>query len=146
MQMSPRGLQLTMDSEGLSTVAYRDGDGIWTIGYGHTNGVKKGDTCTPDQALAFLKFDMGTAEVAVARLVQVALEQWEADALNDFVFNLGAGALGGSTLLRKLNGGDRLGAAAEFPRWVHDGLGNVEPGLVTRRNREQMLFQTGDWK
>ncbi len=145
MQVSGRGLALTMASEGLRTEAYRDGAGVPTIGYGHTAGVRLGDTCTPEQAADWLRADLGIAEAAVDRLVRAPIGQHHFDALADFAFNLGAANLGGSTLLRRLNAGDLAGAAAEFPRWVHDALGRVEPGLVTRRNRERQLFETGDW-
>jgi lysozyme len=145
MTMSERGLALTMESEGLRVLAYRDGAGLWTIGYGHVSGVAPGMTCTPEEAEQWLREDISVAERAVSRLVRVALNPSQFDALCDFTFNLGAGALGGSTLLRKLNGSDYAGAAAEFSRWVHDAAGNVEPGLVTRRAREKQFFETGDW-
>ena len=59
--------------------------------------------------------------------------------LVSFFFNLGLGALGDSTLLRKLNAGDYQGAADEFPRWVKAG-GQTLPGLVKRRDAERALF------
>lgn len=139
-RISEAGLELTRQSEGLRMRAYRDGGGIPTIGYGHTAGVRLGDACTAEQAAAWLRQDMAAAEAAVNRLVHVEIGQGPFDALCDFVFNLGAGALGGSTLLRLLNDGDAAAAADEFPRWVHDSLGNIEPGLVTRRQRERALF------
>lgn len=143
--MSDNGLRLAMESEGLRVVAYRDGAGLPTIGYGHCAGVRLGDTCTPDEAERWLREDILIAEAAVSQLARVALVQNQFDALVDFTFNLGAGALGGSTLLRRLNSGDYAGAAIEFPRWVHDAGGHVEPGLVTRRDRERQLFLRGEW-
>ena len=141
MKVSDAGLQLIKDSEGFSSVAYRDAVGVWTVGYGHTGGVQKGDTLTPDQADETLRQDAATAEQAVSRLVKVPLTQGQFDALVSFTFNLGAGALEGSTLLRLLNAGDYEGASSQFGRWIHAGSA-VLPGLVARREKERELFRT----
>jgi lysozyme len=140
MRLSETGVRLIKQSEGLRTRAYPDSCGVWTIGYGHTRGVRPGDRCDKARASGWLREDVGAAEAAVARLVSVPLSQGQFDALVDFVFNLGEGALQGSTLRRKLNAGDYEGAAAEFARWCHAG-GAVLPGLVTRRARERALFE-----
>jgi len=140
VKTSDTGLQLIKDSEGFSSIAYRHANDVWTIGYGHTSGVQRGDKVTPDQADELLRKDVSSAEWAVMKLVYAAMTQGMFDALVDFVFNLGEGAFADSTLLRKLNSGDLEGAAEEFPRWVHDASGAVLPGLVTRRQREQEMF------
>lgn len=144
MNTSERGLQLIMESEGCVLAAYPDpgtGGDPWTIGYGHTAGVKRGDTCTKEQAAAWLARDVRYSEVAVDDLVDVPLTQGQHDALVSFAYNLGQMALEGSTLLRKLNASDYAGAAAEFGKWVHGGNGQVLPGLVTRRAKERALFE-----
>ncbi len=92
------------------------------------------------KADADLARNVAGIEIDVARLVKVPLTQGQFDALVSFAFNLGAAALAGSTLLRKLNAGDCAGAAAEFGKWVHAD-GTVLPGLVTRRARERALFE-----
>ena len=143
MQYSKRGLQLTESFEGCRYVAYQDVRGVWTIGYGHTKGVEPGDVCTHAQAEAWLDEDTATAEVAVNRLVKVPLTQNEFDALVDFAFNCGVGALQGSTLLRLLNAGDDAKAAEEFERWTHAG-GEVVAGLLRRRGAERDLFKQPD--
>lgn len=142
--MSNAGLALVKRFEGLETVAYPDpGNRVtgepWTIGYGHTRGVRRGDTCTEEQATAWLREDLQAAEGAVKDLVDVVLMQGQFDALVSFVFNCGAAAFGNSTLLRLLNGGDRAGAAEQFRRW-NRGADGVLPGLVTRRAAERDLF------
>lgn len=146
MQTSDRGLEFIKHHEGLETKAYPDpgsADGHpWTIGVGHTKGVKKGDTCTVEQAMEWLRDDVVGAESAVLRLVKVALTQDEFDALVSFVFNVGTGAFEGSTLLRLLNAGDYDGAAAQFKRWNKND-GRVMAGLTTRREAEAKLFETG---
>lgn len=143
MKTSDRGLHFIMAHEGVRLEAYPDpgtGGEPWTIGVGHTSGVRQGDTCTMDQAMAYLRQDVGVAEDAVNRLVNVALTQEQFDALVDFTFNEGPGALASSTLLRLLNAGDYAGADRQFARW-NFANGRVLPGLVTRRADEAALFQ-----
>lgn len=136
---SDQGIELIASFEGLRLTSYRDPAGVLTIGYGHTNGVKEGQTITKEEALQLLKQDIQTAEKAVKRLVTVPLNQNQFDALVSFTYNLGQGNLSTSTLLKKLNKGDYEGAANEFERWVYAG-GKKLNGLVTRRKREKELF------
>lgn len=141
---SETGLDLIKISEGLETSAYPDpGNRVtgepWTIGYGHTRGVRRGDTCTEAQATQWLRQDLHAAEGAVRHLVDVPLMQGQFDALASFVFNVGPAAFGNSTLLRLLNAGDAIGAAEQFKRW-NRGASGVLPGLVTRRAAERDLF------
>lgn len=139
MQISNGGLDLIKYFEGLETSAYRCPAGVWTIGYGHTYGVKSGDTCTLRQAEEFLKADCRVAEIVVETNVKAPLSQYQFDALVSFVFNLGAGNFVKSTLLKKLNAGDYEGAASEFGRWVNTG-GVPLDGLHKRRAAERELF------
>jgi uncharacterized membrane protein len=101
--------------------------------------VQPGQEITQAQAEDYLREDVYWAEDAVRDLVKVALAQNEFDALVSLVFNIGAGAFGRSTLLRKLNDGDKAGAGAEFARW-NQAAGKVLPGLVKRRADEAALF------
>jgi len=138
------GLSLTEQFEGCELTAYQDQVGVWTIGYGHTGAdVTPGLTITQDQAQALLAQDVTSAAACVNSVVTVALTQDEFDALVDFVFNLGAGAFTGSTLLRDLNAGDFTATAAQFDLWDHAG-GAVVAGLLRRRQAEEALFNTGD--
>jgi len=137
------GLSLTEQFEGCSLTAYQDQVGVWTIGYGHTGpDVTPALTITQDQAQALLAQDVGAAAACVNKVVTIALTQDEFDALVDFVFNLGAQAFTGSTLLRDLNAGDPTAAAAQFDLWDHAG-GAVVAGLLRRRQAETALFDTG---
>ena len=140
MNYSDAGLDLTEESEGCRLIAYQDSVGVWSIGYGHTRGVVAGMTCTQAQAEAWLREDILSAIADVNRLVKVPLTQGEFDALVDFDFNLGGGALRGSTLLRLLNGGDHAGAAEQFERWDRAG-GHVLAGLLRRRLAEEAEFK-----
>lgn len=139
MKTSDSGLGLIKEYEGCRLTAYQDSVGVWTIGVGHTNGVKEGDKITQAQADDFLKQDLAVAEADVGRLVTVDLTQGQFDALVSFTFNLGAGNLSSSTLLARLNAGNYSAAAEQFGRWVF--AGNVlQQGLVKRRAAEKALF------
>jgi lysozyme len=140
MQLSKKGLKFIAENEGLRLDAYLDGGGVPTIGYGHTRGVKLGDTCTEIQALAWLYEDALDAQFNASSLVTVELTQNQYDALVDFVFNIGAHAFRKSTMLQYLNRGEFLDAANEFRRWRFDG-GVEVPGLLARRIRERELFE-----
>jgi len=138
------GLALTEQFEGCRLDAYQDQVGVWTIGYGHTGSdVYSGLTITQDQAQDLLAQDVSSAAACVNNVVTIELSQDEFDALVDFVFNLGAGAFRGSTLLRDLNSGDTAAAAAQFDQWDHAG-GAVVAGLLRRRQAEAALFSTAD--
>jgi lysozyme len=126
--------------EGCELVAYQDAVGVWTIGIGHTAGVKKGQTVTLHQAEVLCKGDLLKVETYLNSL-KISFTQGQFDALCDFAFNLGIGALGNSTLLRKIriNINDKT-IPSEFVRWVHAG-DKVLPGLVKRRDWEAMRWQ-----
>jgi Phage-related lysozyme (muraminidase) len=129
-------------SEGCRLTAYPDpgtGGAPWTIGYGHIKGVKRGDTCTQAQAEAWLLDDLRISIGAVKGMVHVPLTDGEESALVDFVFNVGAGNLEHSTLLRLVNSGDHLGASQEFGKWNH-ASGKVLAGLTKRRAAEAEMF------
>lgn len=140
MKTSALGIALIKQFEGLRTCAYLDAAGIWTIGYGHTGDeVRSGARIDAAQADALLRQDLDAAEASVRALVTQPLVQASFDALASFVFNIGATAFAGSTLLRRLNAADFEGAAAEFERWRYAG-GRVLPGLLRRRIAERTLF------
>lgn len=139
MNISQTGLDLIKQSEGLETTAYLCPAGVWTIGYGHTHGVKRGDAVTGRQAEEYLREDLQVGELTVNTNAKAVLTQGQFDALVAFVFNVGAGNFVRSTLLRKLNAGDYAGAAAEFGRWIYAGKTEL-PGLIRRRAAERELF------
>jgi len=143
VNISPAGIAAIKGYEGCVLTAYPDpgsGGTPWTIGVGHTGDVVPGMTITEEEASDLLREDLKWSEAAVEHLVRVPLKQGQFDALVSFCFNLGQGALGQSTLLRKLNAGDYSGCAAEFPRWNKAG-DRVLPGLVVRRAAERRMFE-----
>jgi lysozyme len=140
MHTSQKGLDLIKSFEGLRLSAYKCPADVWTIGFGTTAGVKPGQAITKERAEELLREDVKRFEAQVLRLVKVPLTQGQHDALVSFVYNLGAGNLSNSTLLRLLNAGDYAGAAAQFDRWNKAG-GKVLAGLVRRRAAERALFE-----
>lgn len=144
MKTSQAGIDLIKQFEGLELTAYPDpgtGGEPWTIGYGHTGGVKPGDTVTEAEAEELLRQDLEKFEDCVNAYVSVPITQSQFDALVSFAFNVGCGALKSSTLLRLLNNGDTEAAAAQFGRW-NKAAGRVLAGLTRRRGAERDLFQT----
>jgi lysozyme len=151
MKTNAAGLSLIRQAEGLRLRAYPDpgtGGKPWTIGIGTTvypsgRPVQRGDTCTAQQADAYLAHDLQVFERAVAEMVRVPLTGNQFAALVSLAYNIGAQALRGSTLLRLLNAGDYAGAANQFPRW-NRAAGRVLAGLTRRRAAERDLFLSAD--
>lgn len=141
MRLSRNGAKFLQDREMCWLRAYRDSGGVWTIGWGHTQGVAEGDECTREQALRWFAADTKWAVDAVNTHVRVPLTQNQFDALVSFVFNVGGSAFADSTLLAKLNAGRAEAASAQFGRWIYDN-GEVVQGLINRRNLECKLFLT----
>lgn len=161
MKLSKRGLAFIKEFESFYPFVYDDKGkvikgryqeftggqvkGTLTIGYGHTTdaGMPKvvpGMRITEEEAAEILDRDLDKVESDVNRLVKVVISQHEYDALVSFHFN--TGALGRSTLLRKLNAMDVRGAANEFLRWTR-AKGQVLRGLVRRREAEKKIFLEG---
>jgi lysozyme len=126
--------------EGTRYKAYLDPVGIPTICSGSTPGVKLGMTETSAGCQERLRLDVGVAGKALAACATVKLTQAQYDALVSLTYNIGSGAFCKSTLVRKLNAGDCLGASREFPRWNRAG-GRVLNGLTTRRIAEGEVFK-----
>lgn len=134
-------LKLIKEFEGLRLSAYLDGGGIPTIGYGHTKGVKMGDTCTVEEANGWVQEEVSSFMVQVSAVLTKLPNDNQLAALTSFAYNVGIGNFHSSTLLRLWNAGSDLAVVAhEFGRWIHDAAGNVEPGLVTRRADEATFF------
>ena len=121
--------------EGYRENAYLDIVGVATIGYGTTEGVKLGDRTDPIKALERALSDMQKFEGAIKQCVRVPLYQHEYDAFLSLSYNIGSGAFCNSTLVRKLNMGDHIGACDEILRWNKAG-GKVVRGLTIRREKE----------
>ena len=124
------------------TAIVSDLDGTpWTIGFGHTHGVKQGDVVTRDQAEALLDQDLLLVASQLEHEIRVRVSQNQFDALVSLAFNLGVH--GFPSLLAAVNAGQFARAQSLFGQYVHAG-GQVVAGLVTRRKAEADLFGTPD--
>lgn len=146
MNISDEGLRLIKSFEGYHTrladgscAAYLCPAGVRTIGFGCTDGVRLGMVWTAEEAEAALRREIAKFEAAVNRLVTVSINQNEFDAMVSLAYNIGAAAFERSSVLKRLNKGDRSGAGQVFEMW-NKGGGRVLPGLVSRRKREAALF------
>lgn len=131
--------------EGCSLHAYQDRAGVWTIGYGHTAGVKQGDAFDAQQAANWLDADLEIAATSVRTLVRIPLlTQAQFDVLTSFVFCFGEPAFTTSRLLKRVNVGSHCAAATELLRW-NKVAGIVAHGLLARRAGEALIYTFGDY-
>lgn len=139
MKTGIQGIKLIKKFEGCKLTAYKCPAGIWTIGYGHTRNVHKGEVITQQQADELLKQDLNIYEIGVEAL-KLNINQNQFDSLVSFAFNLGLGALQKSTLLKriKVNPNDTK-IKDEFLRWSYAG-GKQLKGLLLRRQAECDLY------
>ena len=143
MKTSPKGIALIKEFEGLRLKAYKCPGGVWTIGYGHTAGVKSGMVISEAQAEEYLKADLVRFERYLNGL-ELALNHNQFDALVSFIYNVGTGNFSNSTLLRKVRANPQDNSIMdEFLRWVYS-KGRVLPGLQRRRLAEMKLYFSND--
>nr|DAH74265.1 MAG TPA: Lysozyme [Caudoviricetes sp.] len=126
--------------ETLRLKAYKCPKGVWTIGWGHTGGIKEGDTCTREQAEAWIRSDLQSAQTGLARSINVPVSANQFIALLSLAFNMGSMGVVDKCpkMLRALNAGDYETAADEFLDVTNGGLA----GLVARRRREAELMRS----
>lgn len=135
--------------EGWSARPYLCPAGYWTIGYGALRGIdgrpitRSSAPISQADGEMILVRDLRLFERAVLDLIPVPLTEGQYGALVSFTFNLGPGRLKASTLRRRILGGDMIGAADEFGKWVMGG-GRRLPGLVSRREAERLLYLRPD--
>ena len=146
MQISQEGLSLIKKFEGCKLESYKCAAGVWTIGYGSTDGISEGMSISQERADMLLLEDVKKFEQAVNDLVEVSLEQNQFDALVSWTFNLGPANLKNSTLLKVLNSShvDWNDVPEQIKRWNKAG-GKVLEGLVRRREAEALLFEGKEW-
>lgn len=126
--------------EGLRTSAYKCPLGVWTIGYGRTNGVHEGDTCTKEQAAQWLLEDLTDTASRLARYINVPVTENQFIALVSLAYNIGVDGLTRKCpkLMRALNEKDYDGATEEFLDITNGGV----PGLISRRKAEAELMRS----
>lgn len=131
------------ENEGLRLQAYQGLSGKWLIGYGHSGNVRPGMSISKTRAEELLREDIKVVGDYVKSVVKVPLNAAEFSAMVGLAFNIGTTSFGKSTVLRKLNEGDREGAANGFLLWTKtrkNGELVVIPQLTQRRFEERALF------
>ncbi len=144
LAINDRGLDVIRRSEGLRLRSYYLA-GQWLVGYGHAATARKDMTISVDHADQLLISDVRRAEAGVRRLVTVPLNENEFSALVSLAYNMGVGAFEKTEVLRRLNAGDRRGAAEAFRHLVAadiKGQRVVLAALKRRREDERALFLT----
>jgi lysozyme len=140
MRASQKLIEHIKKSESCVLTAYQDAAGVWTIGYGHTAGVKKGDRITIYQAEQFLKEDLQKFEDVANKVKLIGSSQGKFDAVLDFIYNVGPGKFGSSTLKKYIESNRKTWEIQEqFLLWVNAG-GKKLGGLVSRRIWEAARF------
>lgn len=138
--MNKAGLELIKRHEGCKLEAYKCPAGVWTIGYGHTQNVMKGDRITQQLADDWLAQDLKKFEAAVLKRVKTYINENQIAALTSFAYNVGVGAFEKSTLLKMVNVEAKESVIrGEFAKWTKAG-GKELPGLVRRRKDEADLY------
>lgn len=139
MNIGNKGLDLIKSFEGCRLSAYRCPAGVWTIGYGRTNGVYEGMTISQAQADNMLREDVKYYANAVDRYnSRFNFTQEEFDSLTSFTYNCGVGSL--QAVMSCCNTKQEI---AEECKLYNKGAGQVLPGLVRRREEEYKLFMSG---
>nr|WP_297067064.1 lysozyme [Prevotella sp.] len=138
MTVSNDGYNLIKQFEGLRLNAYRCPAGKWTIGYGHTRGVKRGMYISEAVATHFLIQDVQRVEPVIQRYdKKYHWTQNEFDALASFAFNCGTG-----NLHKLLGYGTRSKQVIAQKLLLYNKANRkVLPGLVRRREAEQKMFK-----
>lgn len=136
---SDLAIHLVQEYEGYRSKAYICPAGIWTIGFGHTGGVKEGQTITEEEAINLLKQDLAKTQNELSNTVQVPVSKNQFIALMSFTFNIGITKVRTSTLMKYLNQGEYALAGKQLLRWVYAN-GVKLPGLEKRREAEYKIW------
>lgn len=152
LKITSVGVRLICEFEGYQNTAYHDVAGVWTIGYGTTLvgdvPVKRGMTCTREQAEEWFRNDLVKYERGVNRVAHPAILQNQFDACVCFAYNIGVGGFAKSTVGKKVRAGNIAGVTeANFVAWnkVRNNQNVLveSKGLTRRRKSEYYLFSTG---
>lgn len=149
MSASPDLLSFVAAWESCVLVAYLDGGNppVPTIAYGHTRGVRMGDTCTQAQADAWLLAELDAHGDELTHYLTRAPTQQQFDALTSLGYNAGVApphGIGPAGIVALFNAGDDAGCANRFRAWNRDG-GVIVRGLTKRREAERAIYLAGDY-
>lgn len=146
MKTSQKGIDLIKEFEGFRKEAYLCPGLVWTIGYGHTKGVRQGDVITEREAEQFLRENLQDAEDIVDRMITAEIDQNQFDALVSLVYNIGSGNFHDSTIRRLINEGclDIRKLEHAWKMWKKS-RGKTLSGLIRRREAEFNLYKKDLW-
>lgn len=137
MKTSQKGIDLIKKYEGCVLTSYKCPAGVYTIGYGHTEGVYPGQKINRDEAESFLKKDLKRFEDHVnAYNKKYNFNQNQFDALVSFAYNIGS-----IDQLTQNGTRSKYQIADMMLEYIKAG-GTVLPGLINRRREERQLFIT----
>lgn len=130
--------------EGVKYKPYYDVGGVLTVCYGYTgNDIDKNKTYTEQECHQLLENDLAGVKLKVDSLIKVDVPDTTRAALYSFAYNVGTNAFAESTLLEKMNSGNRKEACAELKRWINAN-GKPWKGLITRREIERELCRVNE--
>lgn len=141
MQCNALGIAIIKEFEGCRLTAYQDGNGIWTLGWGETGGIKEGDNCTQEEADAWLAKAISNIEHGVTRMLKRPLDDNQFSALCSLVYNIGLGHFAASSVLQLINADMMSQVPVAIFKWCRIA-GEVSPGLLRRRKAEIALWST----
>lgn len=140
MEALDKAISALKNFEGLRLKAYKDGGGVWTVGYGSTGpGITEHTEWSLEKAEHDLRIRTESIISVIRKHVKVPLNDNQLAALVSLGYNIGISALFGSTLFKKLNERKYEEAAGQFERWCY--IKKVpSKGLLNRRQKEKALF------
>ena len=124
--------------EGLRTKAYQDIVGVWTVCYGYTHGVKRGDVYTPAECKTKLVEELVDFNRRLEPCIKRNISDGERVALVSLAYNAGVGSVCKSTALRLINQGKRKEGCDALLKWSYAG-GKFVQGLHNRRKAEREI-------
>lgn len=145
IKITPAGISAIRAREGLRLTAYQCQAGRWTIGYGHTAGVKPGQKITEAEASALLAEDLAPISDFLTRENYKGLMAYQYDALASLIFNIGQLNYTRSTLRRYVKSGAHIrDIIVQIARWRYytnaKGEKLISPGLSSRREDEARQY------
>lgn len=136
--------------EGFRSAAYQCPAGVWTVGWGCTGCDRFGNPITEftrwseSDAEKELQLRVDNLMTRLLNKMIVKPTDGQMAAITSFAYNVGFSAATTSTLWRKFNEGDVIGAANEFGKWNKAGNPKKEiEGLTIRRREERLMFMEG---
>lgn len=141
MKITQAGIDLIKSFEECRLLAYPDGGGVMTVGWGHTGPeVVQGLSITQDRADALFLSDLTSRDAEIQIECPDATPE-QHSAMLALMYNIGIGNFHKSSVRAYHNAGDHVQAAASFGLW-NKVAGQVSAGLVRRRAAEAELYKS----